>query len=120
VHAGLVFGFAALTLLSAMVCALVCFLLTRRYAFSHAWCIGWTLCGFFYGWVGLVLMLALQEWPARIACPSCRQPRRVDRERCEHCGAAHALPAPDGTEIFEPAATTRHAALVAHSTRVEA
>jgi hypothetical protein len=25
----------------------------------------------------------------------------VDRDLCEHCGAAHALPAPDGTEIFE-------------------
>jgi hypothetical protein len=25
----------------------------------------------------------------------------VDRDCCEHCGAAHALPAADGTEIFE-------------------
>jgi hypothetical protein len=29
----------------------------------------------------------------------------VDRDRCEHCGAAHATPALDGTEIFETAAT---------------
>src|SRR5262249_17277097 len=33
---GLLFGFAALTLVSAAVCAVVCFLLGRRYAFSRA------------------------------------------------------------------------------------
>jgi hypothetical protein len=54
-----------------------------------------------FGWVGLVLMLALQEWPARIACPKCRKLRVVTRDTCEHCSAAHTLPAPDGTEIFE-------------------
>jgi hypothetical protein len=83
-----------------VACALVCFVRARRYSFSRARCIGWALCGFVFGWVGLLLMLALQEWPARVRCPSCGQPRRVDRDRCEHCGAAHALPAPDGTEIF--------------------
>jgi hypothetical protein len=54
--------------------------------------------------VGLLLMLALQEWPARILCPKCRKPRVVTRDTCEHCGAAHAMPEPDGTEIFEQTA----------------
>jgi hypothetical protein len=97
----LVLGYTALMFLSAAVSALACFLLARRYSFSRARCISWALCGFAFGWVGLLLMLAIQEWPARIACPSCRRLRRVDREHCEHCGAPHALPAPDGTEIFE-------------------
>lgn len=100
-NSGVFFGFSALTLLSAAVCALVCVLLARRYSFSRAGCLGWAFCGFFFGWAGLLLMLAIQEWPARIACPSCSRLRLVDRERCEHCGAPHALPAPDGTEIFE-------------------
>ena len=65
-----------------------------------------------FGWVGLVLMLVLQEWPARVACPQCRKLRVVTRDTCEHCGARHASPAPDGTEIFEPMATIPHAALV--------
>jgi hypothetical protein len=108
---GLFFGFSALTLLSAAACALACFLLARRYAFSRARRAGWALCGLLFGWVGLVLMLALLEWPARVSCPSCRRPRRVDRERCEHCGAPHTLPAPDGTEIFEEEAATPHVAL---------
>src|SRR5262249_49149420 len=105
---GLVFGFTALVLLSAVVCALVCFVLARRHSFSLARRLGWGLGGLVFGPTGLLLMLALEEWPARIACPSCRPPGRGggDRESCEHCGAAHAPPAPDGTEIFEPTATT--------------
>jgi hypothetical protein len=59
--------------------------------------------GFLFGWVGLLLMLVLQEWPARIACPKCRKLRLVTRESCEHCGVLHAIPTPDGTEIFEAA-----------------
>ncbi len=37
--------------------------------------IGWAVLGFLFGWVGLVLMLVLQEWPARFACPKCRKLR---------------------------------------------
>ena len=60
----------------------------------------------------MVLMLVLQELPARVSCPECRKLRVVTREECEHCGALHAAPAADGTEIFEPMAATPVAALV--------
>jgi hypothetical protein len=108
---GLFVGYSALSLLSSAVCALACFLLARRYAFSRARRVGWALCGLLFGWIGLALMLALQEWPARVRCPSCGRPRLVNRERCEHCGAPHAPPAPDGTEIFEGTTATPQAAL---------
>jgi hypothetical protein len=111
---GLLPAFLALSLFSAAVCALICFLLARRYAFSCGQRIGWALCGLAFGPAGLLLMLALEDWPARLACPSCRRPRRVDRERCEHCGAAHAVPVPDSTEIFEEIAAGTHAALAGH------
>jgi len=101
---GLIPGYIALILLSATASALGCFVLARRYALSRTQRIGWALVGFFFGWVGLVLMLALQEWPARISCPKCRKLRVVTRDTCEHCGALHASPAPDGTEIFEQTA----------------
>jgi hypothetical protein len=110
---GLIPGYIGMILLSAFSCALVCFLLARRHAFSRARCAGWALCGFFFGWVGLLLMLAVQEWPARVACPKCRKPRVVTHDACEHCGAAHAAPAPDGTEIFEAIATMPHVAVTA-------
>jgi hypothetical protein len=100
-HAGLVIAFAALMTVSAVVSAFACFLLARRHSFSRAAVLGWALLGFFFGWVGAVLMLALHEWPARIECPKCLKLRVVTRDRCEHCGAAHAVPQADGTEIFE-------------------
>jgi hypothetical protein len=106
-------GYIALILLAGVASALGCFLLARRSAFSRARRIGWALVGFFFGWIGLVLMLALEEWPARIACPKCSKLRVVTRDRCEHCGALHATPAPDGTEIFEPTAAAPHALLAA-------
>jgi hypothetical protein len=105
--------FVALMLLSAAVCALIGFLLARRYSFFRARSVGWSLCGLLWGPAGLLLMLALQEWPARIACHACRKPRVVTRDTCEHCGAAHTSPAPDGTEIFEPTAAAPQAALIA-------
>jgi hypothetical protein len=113
-HTGLVVGFGTLMLLSAVTCALVCALLSRRYAFSRARGIGWTLCGFLCGPAGLLLMLAVQEWPARVACPGCGRPRLVTRDACEHCGAPHAVPAPDGTEVFEQTAASADTTLAGY------
>ena len=101
-HPGLVAGFAASVLLASLASGLACFLLPRRHAFSRARRIGWALCGLLLGPAGLLMMIVLLEWPAQIACPKCRKPRVVTRDLCEHCGAAHAAPVPDGTEIFEP------------------
>ena len=108
---GLIFGNVTLMLLTAGVSALICFVLTRRYAFSRLHCIGWGLYGLLWGPVGLLLLLALQEWPARIPCPKCGRLRVVTRDTCEHCGARHAQPAADGTEIFESVPESPHAAL---------
>jgi hypothetical protein len=106
----LIAGYLALMLLSAAAGAVGCLLLARRYAFTRGRSIGWAILGFLFGWVGLVLMLAIQEWPARIACLKCRRLRVVTRDACEHCSAPHALPEPDGTEIFASAAAVPHAA----------
>jgi hypothetical protein len=100
-HPALMFGFGASMFVTAAVSALVCFVLTRRYVFDRVGCFGWTLCSFLFGWMGLVTFLVLPDWPARIVCPKCRKHRLVIRDNCEHCGAPHALPVPDGTEIFE-------------------
>jgi hypothetical protein len=108
---GLVPSYIALILLAAAASGVACLLLAPRYALSRVNRIAWALLGFFFGWVGLVLMLALQEWPARIACPKCRKLRVVIRDTCEHCGALHAAPAQDGTEIFESAAAAPQVAL---------
>jgi hypothetical protein len=112
-HTGLVLGFGVLMFFVALLSGLSCLVLARRHAFSRASSIGWAVLGFVFGWVGLVLMIALHEWPARITCLKCRRLRVVTREHCENCRAPHALPEPDGTEIFEPAATLPSLALSA-------
>ena len=109
---GSIAAYIGLIMLSAAASALACFRLARRYAFPRAPSIAWVLIGCLFGWVGLAVMLAVHEWPARIPCPKCRKLRVVTLETCEHCGAAHAVPAPDGTEIFEPTATTSAAVLI--------
>jgi hypothetical protein len=100
---GLIFSYIALIVLAGAASALVCCLLACRLALSRAHCIGWAAVGFLFGWVGLVLMVFYQEWPARIACPKCRKPRVVTRDLCENCSAGHAAPVSDGSEIFESA-----------------
>jgi hypothetical protein len=103
-------GFTTLMLLSAVVFAVASFVLAHRYALSTTHCVGWSLCGFLFGPTGLLLLLALHEWPALVTCHHCRKPRVVTRDTCEHCDTPHAPPAADGTEIFEPAATAPHTA----------
>jgi hypothetical protein len=98
---GLIPAYLAFILSAAAACGFGCSLAAKRYALGRARTVGWALCGVLFGWVGLVLMLVLQEWPARIACPKCRKFRVVTRDTCEHCGALHTLPGPDGTEVFE-------------------
>jgi hypothetical protein len=72
----------------------------RRYRFTSSAVIGWTVFVFLFGIVGLLVLLVVPDWPARENCPGCRKLRVVDRETCEHCGAAFPAPAPTGTEIF--------------------
>src|SRR5262249_61931909 len=98
-------AFPAVWLCAAVLCAVAVCVLARRYAFSPAGRLGWAVCGFLFGWVGLALMAVLHDWPARVPCPRCEQPRRVDRDHCEHCGADHAVAAADGTEVFEETAS---------------
>jgi hypothetical protein len=112
---GLMLGYLALMLLAAAASATACFLMARRHAFSRARSIGWAGMGVLFGWVGLLLMLALEDWPARTTCPKCRKLRVVTRDLCEHCGARHAAPAADGREIFDAAAEVPFVALAANA-----
>jgi hypothetical protein len=100
-------------LLSAILSAILCLALARRLALSRGHSAVWVAIGFCFGWTGLALMLALHEWPARVVCPKCGKLRVVTRDACEHCGAAHALPAADGTEIFEESAERPSPILIA-------
>jgi hypothetical protein len=105
--------FWVLIVLSAALSGLSCCLLARRYAFSLGQCFTWSLCGLIFGLLGLLLLAAVYDWPARTICPRCRRSRVVTRDLCEHCGAPHAPPLPDGTEIIESNVAAPQEAMVA-------
>jgi ABC-type transport system involved in multi-copper enzyme maturation permease subunit len=88
-------------LIVALASASVALLVARRCVMSKSETWKWVLGVFALGIPGLLAMLALREWPARITCPSCRKQRIVTHELCEHCGVALPETPLDGTEIFD-------------------
>jgi hypothetical protein len=97
---GAIFFFSALNGLFAAVFA---WLISRRLGDNRRGQIAWAVGVFLLGGYGVLLLLALRAWPARVPCPNCGRQRVVNRETCEYCGAAFARPKRDGTEIFEEA-----------------
>ncbi len=93
---GFLFGSAALS-------AVATFMLSRRCGFSWRKTIGWSIGNLLLGPAGVVVMLSLNDWPAREICTSCGGKRLVGRQECTRCGAALSPPQVDGREIFEPA-----------------
>jgi hypothetical protein len=94
--------FAGVVLLvGAVFWASLVFGIARRYAFTRRQAWWWAIGGFFFGPAGLLTLLALREWPARVPCAACGRKRLVERRQCEHCGAAFAPPKPTGTELFD-------------------
>lgn len=81
--------------------ALLAVLIGRRCAWSRAGRVAWAFGTFWLGLYGILLLVALDTWPARERCPHCGRKRVVTQERCEHCGAGFAVPPPDGAEIFD-------------------
>lgn len=95
--------FIVVAVITALLCAAIAWRIGRRCGFNQRGQWAWNLGVFGLGAFGLLLLLAIKEWPARQTCPHCGQQRLVNHEHCEHCGAEFPQPAPDGTEIFEPA-----------------
>ena len=90
------------SLIPSVICALIGWLLARRYRFATLHTVAWALFLLVLGIPGLLTFLAAQEWPKREICPVCGKLRVVDRENCEHCGSPFAPPDKTGIEIFEP------------------
>jgi hypothetical protein len=90
----------ALMLAGGILAAGLTFWIGRRYAFAKRRLVGWCVGNFLLSWPGVLLMLCLLDWPARLVCPACGRRRIVTRQECEHCGKAWGEPARDGTEIM--------------------
>lgn len=86
--------------LNGLLGASICLWLSRRFGITGIPMVLWLACGLLFGVVGGLMMACIHEWPACIPCPECNKRRLVTRETCEHCGAPHAAPLTDGTEVF--------------------
>jgi hypothetical protein len=94
-------GLLALSVLFGLVAALLAWLISRRCGDGRRGQFAWAFGVFWLGGYGVLLMLALRAWSARVPCPNCGRLRVVNRATCEHCGAQFAQPMRDGTEIFD-------------------
>jgi hypothetical protein len=90
----------ALSFGTSLLCALLVIPVARRCAMSKSETRKWVLGIFALGPFVLPTMLALREWPTRIACPSCAKKRVITREHCERCDSVFPVTPLDGTEIF--------------------
>jgi hypothetical protein len=81
----------------------VTLLLARRCGFGATKTALWMAAALLLGPAAIVMMVGLNEWPAREACIACGGRRFVGRRHCPGCRAAPPAPAFDGREIFEPA-----------------
>jgi hypothetical protein len=90
----------AISLTLSAITMVFIWLIGRRYAFSLRWRAAWMVLSIIAGPFTLLAMWLTTDFPARETCPSCGQPRVVNRESCEHCNAEYSAPAPDGTEVF--------------------
>ena len=88
---------------STALCAALTLLIGRRCGFGGSKMIGWSLANLLLGPAGVVVMLGLNDWPARERCATCGRDRLAGQRDCPHCGAALGPVARDGREIFEPA-----------------
>lgn len=86
--------------LAGIPCAIVAVIKARPYQLRTGETIFWAVFVLLGGVTGLLVFLALKEWPARIPCPVCKNPRMVDHDECEHCHAGWQPPQHDGTEIL--------------------
>jgi hypothetical protein len=92
---------ALIVSLAAVVSLLVIAALCRRFAFGRTATILWMILGLIWGIPGLLTLLALRQFPARVPCPSCGRRRVVTRKFCEHCESPFNNPAMQGVEVFE-------------------
>ena len=86
--------------LTGLVCACVAILLARSDRSTGREIAGWFALVLFTGIGGLLVFLAVKEWPVRVACSKCGNPRAIDSDLCGHCSAPWEAPKRDGTEIF--------------------
>jgi hypothetical protein len=92
-------------LASSLICGAATLFLSRRLGFGIEKTAAWTIANMLLGPAGVVVILSLNDWPARETCTTCGRKRLIGRRKCSCCNAPLSPPSLDGREIFEPDAS---------------
>jgi hypothetical protein len=89
-------------LASSLTCGAIALFLGSRIGFGIGKTAAWSVANMLLGPAGVVVMLSLNDWPARETCVACGRARFIGRRECSRCAALLPQPKFDGREIFEP------------------
>jgi len=89
------------TIASAVLGAAIAIWLLRRYSERRGWIVFWaTICAIL-GVGGVLLLLAVRDWPPRIVCPACQRRTVASRFACQWCHQPYPRPNPGDIAIFD-------------------
>ena len=83
----------------AAVSAAIAFWLLRRAGERRPWTIFWLITVLLLGISGVLLMLAMRQWPPRVRCGHCGRKSVTTGFSCQHCGTAFPIPDPGAIGI---------------------
>ena len=85
----------------AFLATIVTYAMARVRGLSTRQQITWSLIGFVSGLGAALAVVAIYPQVHLVQCAGCNRKRRIERDRCEHCGAEWEQPATEGIEIVE-------------------
>ena len=86
--------------LHALLAAIGAALLARHRGCSGKACAWWAMVGLLVGVPVWVTVIAVYPRGVTEQCTDCDRPRRIDLDRCEHCGIGWEMSQPDGTQLI--------------------
>ena len=85
----------------AAISAAVAFWLLRRAGERRGWTVFWLITVLLLGISGVLLMLAMRQWPPRVRCGNCGRKSVTTGFACQHCGTAFPIPDPGAIGIWD-------------------
>ena len=83
----------------AAISAAIAFWLLRRSGERRGWSVFWLITVLLLGISGVLLMLAMRQWPPRVRCGHCGRKSVTGGFACQHCGTAFPIPDPGAIGI---------------------
>ena len=90
-----------LTLVVILVSVVATYFACRRRSLTSSQIVGWCGWAILSGLATPLAVIAIYTRPTFVRCSRCEKSRRIDRQKCESCGADWEPPVNEGIEIFD-------------------